>query len=163
MNIAVVGGTGFIGAHVTAQLVKLGHKVMVFHRGTGEAKAFPGITVVLGARANLSAFSEEFRRFGPDVVVDVIGYSKRDARELVATFRDSPARVVVLSSCDVYRNRTGLFGVTEAPPDPLPLTEDSPLRTRLYPYTDRAKEFDSDTTYEKIHVEETARSGFPAG
>jgi nucleoside-diphosphate-sugar epimerase len=161
MNIAVIGGTGFIGAHVTAQLVKLGYRVMVFHRGTREAKAFPGITVVLGERGNLSAFSEEFRRFNPDVVVDVIGYSKRDARELVAAFKDSPARVVVLSSCDVYRNRTGLFGVTEAPPDPLPLTEDSPLRTRFYPYADRAKEPDPETTYEKIQVEETAMSGLP--
>jgi len=131
MNIVIIGGTGFIGSHITAQLVKLGHKVMVFHRGRKKGKPSSDMITVLGERGNLSAFSNEFRRFNPDVVVDVIGYSRRDARELVETFKDSATHLVVLSSCDVYRNRTGLFGVTEAPPDPLPLLEDSPLRTRF--------------------------------
>jgi len=161
MNIAIIGGTGFIGGRVTAQLAELGHKVMVFHRGARELKASPGVAVLLGERGNLSSFAGEFHRFNPDVVVDVIGYSRRDARELVATFKDSRARLVVLSSADVYRNRSGIFGITESPPDPVPLGEDSPLRTHLYPYADHATEFDRETAYEKIGVEETVRSGLP--
>ena len=161
MKVLVLGGTGFIGGQVTARLLQKRHDVMVFHRGSQNLKSYPGVAILTGERNNLSAFADDIHRFAPDVVVDVIGYSRHDAQELVATFKNSPARLVVLSSVDVYRNRTGFFGITEAPPYPLPLSEDSPLRTRFYPYADRTKTFDPETTYEKIHVEETVRSGLP--
>lgn len=161
MNIALIGGTGFIGGRVTAQLAALGHRLLVFHRGQQSLPAPPSVTAIVGERKTLSAHAEAFRRFDPQVVIDVIGYSRHDARELVATFCDTPARIVALSSVDVYRNRAGFFGHPEAPPDLTPFTEDTPLRTRLYPYTDHKKPFDPDTTYEKILVEQTLRAAFP--
>jgi nucleoside-diphosphate-sugar epimerase len=43
-------------------------------------------------------------------------------------------RVVALSSMDVYRAYGLLHNKEPGPPEPLPLTEDSPVRTNLYPY-----------------------------
>jgi nucleoside-diphosphate-sugar epimerase len=161
MNIAILGGTGFIGGQVTTQLARLGHRLLVFHRGTQPPPDQPNVTSFLGERNSLSAHAAAFRRFDPQAVIDVIGYSRHDARELVAAFSDSPARVVALSSIDVYRNWSGLYGHRDHPPDLLPLQEKSPLRTRLYPYADPAKPFDPETTYDKILVEETLRAGLP--
>lgn len=158
MKIAIIGGTGFIGAHVTSQLAELGHELLVFHRGKHLLKEAPNVTTLLGERQNLSVHSEAFRQFNPEVVVDVIGFSRHDAQELVKTFEHGTARVVVISSGDVYRNRTGLFGPQEFPPDPLPLSENSPVRSRLYPHADHTKPFDLATSYEKLEVEGTLNS-----
>lgn len=161
MNLAIIGGTGFIGGQVTAQLAALGHRLLVFHRGKQPLPNLPNTTSLIGERQTLSVHAAAFRRFDPAVVIDVIGYSRRDARELVATFRETSARIVALSSVDVYRNRSGFFGHPEAPPDLTPFTEDTPLRTRLYPYADHSKPFDPDTTYEKILVEQILRAALP--
>jgi nucleoside-diphosphate-sugar epimerase len=48
-------------------------------------------------------------------------------------------RLVVISSVDVYRAYDRFRKADPGPPDPAPLTEDSPLRDRLYPYRDMAK------------------------
>ena len=37
MNILVIGGTRFIGAHVVARLAEVGHTVTGFHRGKHNA------------------------------------------------------------------------------------------------------------------------------
>lgn len=33
MRLLVLGGTGFVGRHVTTRLLEMGHEVAVFHRG----------------------------------------------------------------------------------------------------------------------------------
>jgi nucleoside-diphosphate-sugar epimerase len=77
---------------------------------------------------------EAFRRFAPDVVLHMILFGEQDAHEAVDTFKGMARRLVVISSQDVYR----AFGRTNrqesGPPDPLPITEDSPLRESRYPY-----------------------------
>jgi nucleoside-diphosphate-sugar epimerase len=55
---------------------------------------------------------------------------------------------VAISSQDVYRAYDALRGLASGPPDPVPLTEESPLRERLYPYRREGVE-----EYEKILVE----------
>jgi hypothetical protein len=53
---------------------------------------------------------------------------------LMEIFRGVAERVVVASSIDVYRACGVLHGSEEGPLEPMPLTEDSPLRTRLQTY-----------------------------
>ena len=63
-------------------------------------------------------------------------------------------RVVVLSSMDVYRAYDRFRGVEPGEPELRPLTEDAPLRERLFPYRSQAKdENDLLFHYEKILVE----------
>jgi hypothetical protein len=53
-----------------------------------------------------------------------------EARELVDVFRGVSRRVVAVSSQDVYRAYDRVTRRDPGPPDPLPLTEDSPLREK---------------------------------
>src|SRR6266540_3805536 len=45
MNVCVTGATGFIGAHVTSQLVAAGHEVKVTVRDRGRLRALDGVDV----------------------------------------------------------------------------------------------------------------------
>jgi 2'-hydroxyisoflavone reductase len=36
MRVLVIGGTGFIGSHITRELIRRDHDVTVFHRGRTE-------------------------------------------------------------------------------------------------------------------------------
>ena len=134
MRVLVIGGTGFIGPPVVRRLVEAGHEVAVFHRGRTGAALPPGVRALHGDRHALDAHAQELRALRPDVVVDVVLGSERQARALMDTFRGAASRVVALSSQDVYRACGILHGLEPGPPEPVPLTEDSPLRTRLHTY-----------------------------
>jgi nucleoside-diphosphate-sugar epimerase len=133
MRILVIGGNGFIGSPLVRELRDSGHQVAVFHRrrdaGLGEVEQ------IQGDRNRLVEYRDEFSRFAPEVIVDLILSWGEQARELTRTVRDIAARVVAISSMDVYRAWGVLHGVEPGPLEPLPVTEDSPLRTarQLYP------------------------------
>jgi nucleoside-diphosphate-sugar epimerase len=63
------------------------------------------------------------------MVIDLILSSGRQAQTLMDTFRGVARRVVAASSCDVYRSCGVLHGTESGPLEPVPLTEDSALRT----------------------------------
>src|SRR5260221_5695261 len=152
MRVLILGGTGFIGAHVTQQLLASGHEVTVFHRGT----SFNGAAVLRGDRNRLTDSIDAFRRLRPDVVIDTVAFTQPQAESLVNVFRGIAKRVVVLSSGDVYRANDILFGRVPGSVETTPLTESSPLRERLYPYRGTripgVHDFDVDD-YDKILVE----------
>ena len=133
MRILVIGGTGFIGAPVVDELVHLGHELILFHRG--EHKPPAGIArAIHGDRRRLGVFSDELRKIRPHVVLDTILANERQAIDLVRTFHGATSRIVALSSADVYRACGILHGTEPGAPDNALITEESPLRTRLYPY-----------------------------
>jgi nucleoside-diphosphate-sugar epimerase len=102
----------------------------------------------------------EFQSFAPEIVVDFILSSERQARDLINTFRGIAGRVVALSNCDVYRAAAILHGLEPGPLQPVPLTEESELRTTRHPYPPEAlamlrKVFAwLDDDYDKIPVEQ---------
>ena len=104
-------------------------------------------------RDSLSRMRPAFSRFAPDVVLDIIPYTERQARDVMETFHGLAGRIVAVSSADVYRNYDGLRGKPSAPPDPVPLTEESPLREALFPYRGSDIPFAYRDDYEKILVE----------
>src|SRR5207248_11493498 len=103
-----------------------------FHRARTHAAAGRG--ELFGDRRRLADSARELRALGPDVVIDLILSSGTQARSLMATFRGAASRVVALSSCDVYRACGVLHGSEPGPLEPVPLTEESPLRTKLQTY-----------------------------
>lgn len=155
MRVLVIGGTNFIGPPAVEQLVTAGHDVTVFHRGERE-HAMAGVTHVHGDRARLDDFRGDVERIAPDVVLDMAPMSGTDAEEVMRVCRGAAGRVVAISSVDVYRAYGRLHGSEPGAPEPMPLTEDSPLRERLYPYRgERGGRLDG---YDKIPAERAVMS-----
>ena len=129
MRVLAIGGTGFIGRFAVAELVRMGHEVTVFHRGT---RPVDGARSIAGDRRELLKHSGELRAARPDVAIDFLISNERQAHELIEAV--GGARLVMLSSCDVYRAAGILHGTEPGEPDGAILNEDSPLRTQLHPY-----------------------------
>src|SRR5579859_5282337 len=134
MRILLIGGNGFIGRFLVPALQRQGHSLALFHRG--DPTTVPaGIEDIRGNRNQLQASAQELKKFNPDVVIDLIVSSGSQAEELMNTFRGLAGSVVMLSSMDVYRAVAVMHGTEDGPLEPLPLTEESPLRRSLHPYT----------------------------
>jgi nucleoside-diphosphate-sugar epimerase len=154
MKILLIGGTNFIGPPVVRRLADLGHQVAVFRRGMTKTNLPLGVEQFIGDRHTLLGHVAELRRFGPEVVVDMIAFTERDACRFVETFRGMARRSVVISSADVYRAYGRFLGSEPGPLEPTPLNEESPLREALFPYRKQAKGPDDFLySYDKIPVE----------
>jgi nucleoside-diphosphate-sugar epimerase len=153
MKILVIGGTSFIGPPTIRHLCTLGHEVTVFNRGQTPASLPESVTYLRGDRAQLTDFQDEFRRLAPDVVLDTVLYTEANASALMNVFRGVAQRVVVVSSMDVYQAYEVILGKASET-IPVPITEDSPLRTHLYPFQDVPnRPISVPPDYEKILVE----------
>jgi nucleoside-diphosphate-sugar epimerase len=164
MNILLIGGTGFIGKYVIEQLIAAGHEVTVLHRGNTTCSISDDDVHHILADANrLSEFRAHLSKLAPDVAVNFILSSARQAREMMNALRGIARRVVVLSSMDVYRACGVLHETESGGLQELPLTEESELRTQPA-YTPQQMEMGKtlfawiDENYEKIAVEHIALS-----
>lgn len=155
MKILAIGATGFVGSRVTRQLIAQGHEVVLFHRGNTTANNLGSIVHFYGTRNQLPNFKTQFEQFAPDVVLDIIPFTEAQAQDIVQVFDGFAQRIVAISSGDVYRNYEGLQGQGKHPPDPVPLTENAPLRETRYPYRDlEGLDFEFKQDYDKILVEQ---------
>jgi nucleoside-diphosphate-sugar epimerase len=133
-----------MGPWVVRTLVQDGHEVSVFHRGATEDELPVSVRHVHGSFEAMPTAA--LRALEPEVVVDMTPFVRADARRLMV-FEGIARRGVAVSSADVYRAFGRLWRCEPGPPDPLPLGEDSPLRTVVI-----------DETYDKLGVEEELRS-----
>jgi nucleoside-diphosphate-sugar epimerase len=139
-------------------LVAEGHEVAVFHRGETEADLPDSTRHIHGNRNTLSEYRDAFKRFEPEIVLDIVPYTEAQIRQTVAVFTGLADRLVVVSSSDVYRNYDGWRGESAHPPDPVPLGEDAPLRANHYPYRGYdGLDFEYANEYDKILVEQAAQ------
>lgn len=164
MNILIIGGTNFIGPYVVRQLVQQGHQVTVFHRGKTMTDLPRTVQHILGDRTHLMDYKAAFLQLAPEVVLDMVAYTQSDAKRVIDTLKDIAQRVVVISSQDVYRAWDVLWK-RDIRTEAVPLTEESSLRTQLYPFRDLPEVLgDISPDYEKILVEQAYRDSpdFPA-
>jgi nucleoside-diphosphate-sugar epimerase len=156
MRVLILGGNGFIGRFVATRLRDGGHDVSILHRGKTEPP--PGVTALVGDRRNLADLAIA-AAIKPDAIIDMIAWTEADAGPILDAFAGVASRLVLISSCDAYRNYDGLRRIGDAPPDPTPLREDSPLRERLYPYrTPETLPGDFRYAYDKIPLERACLS-----
>jgi nucleoside-diphosphate-sugar epimerase len=96
MRLLVLGGTVFLGRHVTAEALRRGHEVTLFHRGVHGAELFGEAEHVLGDRAgDLAAL----RGRAWDIAVDTSGYEPADVARSSAL---DIGHLVFVSTCNVY-------------------------------------------------------------
>lgn len=140
------------------------HDVQVVHRGQREIDDEPeGVSHAHVDRADLQGLREALK--DREAVIDTYALSRDDADAVVAA-APKGARLIALSSGDVYRAYQSLNdGVVT---DAVPLTESAPLRSERFPYRGQLQGMDD---YEKLDVEQiyldkggtVARLGFVIG
>jgi nucleoside-diphosphate-sugar epimerase len=160
MHVLIIGGTKFIGPHIVQLLHQNGHQITLFHRGeTIYPFSFP-VNLIKGDRSNLIDFRKQFSALSPDIVIDMVLYSENDANQVIKVFCGIIKRLIVISSCDVYRAYDRLWKVFTHELILMPLNEGSELRENFYPYRKMMASRPSDWSdnYEKILVENTIRA-----
>jgi nucleoside-diphosphate-sugar epimerase len=164
MRILLIGGNGFIGKPLTHELCTHGHTVAVFHRNAGGGSP-KDVVEIQGDRDRLHESLPQIEQFAPQVIVDLILSSGKQARQLMSVAHGIADRVVAISSMDVYRAWGVMYGIEPGEPEPLPLTEDSPLRTNRQLYQPETLQMMRvlfswvGESYDKIAVEEAVLSG----
>jgi nucleoside-diphosphate-sugar epimerase len=155
MKVLILGGTGFIGRHLTKSLLEADHEVAVFHRGKQNVH-FPRVVLhIHGDRSRLEESVRAFGSFSPEVVVDLIAFSEADAQSTIKAFAGWVERLVCASSMDVYRAYGAFLRLETRKPREHPFSENSRLRRALFAYRNLKKKSDPFFHYEKILVEQT--------
>jgi 2'-hydroxyisoflavone reductase len=99
MDLLVLGGTRFLGRHLTDAALAAGHRVTLFTRGKRGADLFPQAERLVGDRAtDLEALRG--RRW--DAVVDTSGYAAADVRASSELLRDAVGAFCFVSTISVY-------------------------------------------------------------
>jgi nucleoside-diphosphate-sugar epimerase len=88
----------------------------------------------------------------------MIPVTGQDACEVMEVFVGVAQRVVAISSQDVYRAYGILIGTESGETVSVPLREESPLRSKLFPYRDRVSPDNRLYNYDKICAERTFMS-----
>jgi len=160
MRILLIGGNGFIGSPLVRELRASGHRLALFHR-RDTSSVDTDIVHIQGDRNHLPDYTKQIQEFSPDVIVDLILSSGKQARQLMTHAPEWARRVVAISSMDVYRAWGVLRGIEPGPLEPVPITETSPVRSvrRLYE-GESLKMIQGvfswlDDDYDKIAVEES--------
>jgi 2'-hydroxyisoflavone reductase len=121
MRILIIGGTAFVGRHITEAALAAGHDVTLFNRGKTGMDLFPQATNLTGNRdEDLSALADG--RW--DATVDVCGYLPRQVRSLADTLAGRGGHHIFISSVSAYRT-----------PVTAGYTEDAPLAELADPQT----------------------------
>jgi len=146
MKVLFIGGTGQISAACARRAVDLGIELTLLNRGVSSVRPVPAAARVLQAdvrdteavRAALGS-----QRF--DVVANFVAFTPEHVRADLELFADV-GQYVFISSASAY----------QTPPARLPVTESTPLRNPIWPYS-QAK-----IACEDLLVQAYRDRGFPA-
>jgi len=140
MRVVVIGGTKFVGPAAVGRLLTAGHEVTVAHSGAHEHPAVETAEHLHGERGALLGAGGAIERRRPAVLIDTFpgGATAEKGVELAACAERTGARVVAISSVDVYQHGvdsgvadgTGALAMSV---DPIPMREDSRRRVGPYP------------------------------
>jgi 2'-hydroxyisoflavone reductase len=115
MRILIIGGTRFVGRHITQAALAAGHEVTLLHRGRSGAELFPDAVHLTADRdQDLSVL----KGMQWDATIDVSAYRPRQVTELAQALDGNGGQYVYISSVSVYE-----------PPTHPEYPEDSPVRT----------------------------------
>jgi 2'-hydroxyisoflavone reductase len=99
MKLLILGGTRFVGRHITEAALRRGHAVTLFNRGQTAPELFPDADSLVGDRdGNL----EPLRGRRWDAAIDVNGYLPRIVRASAELLADSVSQYAFISTISVF-------------------------------------------------------------
>jgi 2'-hydroxyisoflavone reductase len=143
-RVLILGGTKFIGVHMTQLALKRGYRVTLFNRGKTHAGLFPQVEKLRGDRnGQLDALKDR----GWDAVIDDSGFVPRHVRLSAELLAPHVQRYVFVSSISAYASFAK------------PIDERSPLGT----IEDESIEKVTETTYGPLKAlcEKAVESAMP--
>ena len=163
----LLAGNGFIGRRVATVLALGECRAVIHHTGRAAVPSLPGITSVIANRTPppIVSFPDLSASAGGDVAIHFLCMGGDDAKAFVRSFDGRVRRLVLISSCDVYRAYGRFIGTEPGQPDPTPLDESAPTRESLYPYRSKSTNRGQlEYWYDKLEAERviqgTAQSEF---
>ncbi|MCH7347315.1 NAD-dependent epimerase/dehydratase family protein [Aeromonas sp. MR7] len=103
MKLLIIGGTGFLGRHLTSLALDWGHEVTLFNRGHRQHPGWRDLVQLTGDRdKDLRALHGE----GPglDLAIDTCCYRPEQAASLSAALLGRCERLIFISTISVYRD-----------------------------------------------------------
>ena len=129
MNVLVIGGTRFVGRHITDAFIARGHCVTQFNRGISNTEVRSDVETIHGDRAN------DLERLGDrrwHAVIDTCGYTPDVLERSARYFADRVERYLFISTISVYGESQTNAPAEDAPLQALPADAD---RTQMTPET----------------------------
>jgi nucleoside-diphosphate-sugar epimerase len=136
----LLAGNGFIGRPVAETLATEGWQVTVHHTGRADIPNGSAIESVVAHRSAppILSFPDSIQDADWDIAIHFLCMGAEDARAFVRSFDGRASRLVLISSCDVYRAYGRFIRTEPGPPGATALDESAPVRQRLYPYRSKA-------------------------
>lgn len=118
-KVLITGGTGFIGSHLSRELVKRGYKVIVLGRGSYQKGKFPGKIKFYKTDVCSGNLDKVFKKEYPSVVYHLAAYlPKSDTEKPVYNAENIKTNVLgtlnVLEACRKYGVRKIIFSSSAA-------------------------------------------------
>jgi nucleoside-diphosphate-sugar epimerase len=147
VKVLFIGGTGQISAACARRAVAMGVELHMLNRGQSTARPAPdGVRVWTADARDPEAVRAALGDQEFDVVTDFVAFTPEHVQADLDAFEDRIGQYVFISSASAY----------QTPPARLPITESTPLRNPVWPYS-RAK-----IACEDLLVRAYRERGFPA-
>jgi 2'-hydroxyisoflavone reductase len=101
MNVLILGGTVFLGRHLTEAALAAGHDVTLFNRGQHNADLYPDLEKLRGDR---DGGLDVLKGRTWDAVVDTCGYVPRLVRDSASLLANAVDHYTFISTLSVYRD-----------------------------------------------------------
>ncbi|PKO05733.1 MAG: hypothetical protein CVU41_09915 [Chloroflexi bacterium HGW-Chloroflexi-3] len=101
-RVLIIGGPGTLSSSTINLLLEKKYEVAVFSRPTRFHELPSEVHTYPGDRSQLSALSETFESFKPDVVIDFICYKPSEANTIKKIVQGKVRQFVFISTVDVY-------------------------------------------------------------
>jgi 2'-hydroxyisoflavone reductase len=112
VKLLLIGGTAFLGRHISEQALARGVDLTLFHRGQTNPELFPEAEHVLGDR---DGGLEPLRGRRFDAVIDTSGYVPRVVRESAQLLEPSVGHYTFISTVSVYDGNGGAGSDVDGP------------------------------------------------
>ena len=101
LNVLILGGTTFLGPHLTNELLSHGHKVTHFNRGSDHGFSFPEVETLHGTRcSDMKAL--EGQKW--DAIIDTCGYLPKVVEASSKILAQTTKHYTFISTISVYEN-----------------------------------------------------------